>query len=54
MKTLPLNKIKKIEKIGKILIITYEDNVKLQLEDDVVLKKDLINENDQPLVDHCI
>ena len=25
-----------------------------QLEDDVVFEKDLINNNDQPLVDHCI
>lgn len=54
MKTLPLNKIKKIEKIGKTLIVIYDDGVKLQLEDDVVFEKDLVNENDQPIIDHCI
>lgn len=54
MKKYPLNKIKKIEKIGTVITVTYDDDTKFQLEDDVVFEKDLINENDQPLVDHCI
>ena len=54
MKKYPLNKIKKIEKVGMIITVTYDDDTKFQLEDDVVFEKDLINENDQPLVDHCI
>ena len=54
MKKYPLNKIKKIEKAGRVITVTYDDNTKFQLEDDVVFEKDLINNNDQPLVDHCI
>lgn len=54
MKKYPLNKIKKIEKVGMIITVTYDDDTKFQLEDDVVFEKDLINNNDQPLVDHCI
>lgn len=54
MKKYPLNKIKKIEKVGSVLIVTYDDDTKFQLDDDVVFEKDLINNNDQPIVDHCI
>ena len=49
-----LYKIKKIEKIGTVVTVTYDDDTKFQLDEDVVFEKDLINENDQPLVDHCI
>lgn len=54
MKKYPLNKVKKIEKLGAVVIVTYDDDTKFQLEDDVIFEKDYINENDQPLVDHCI
>jgi hypothetical protein len=54
MKTYPLNKIKKIEKVGQVITVTYDDNTKFQLVEDVTFEKDLINENDQPLIDHCI
>ena len=54
MKKYSLNKIIKIEKAGIVITITYEDGTKFQLNDDVIFEKDLINDNDQPLVDHCI
>lgn len=54
MKKYPLNKIKKIEKKGMIIVVTYDDDTKFYLEDDAIFEKDLVNENDQPLIDHCI
>ena len=54
MKVYSLNKIKKIEKVGTLIIVYYEDGTKFQLIDDVIFEKDLINDIDYPLVDHCI
>lgn len=44
----------KIEKVGTLITITYEDGTKFQLNEDVIFEKDLINDNNQPLVDHWI
>jgi hypothetical protein len=54
MKKYSLNKVIKIEKIGDTITIYYEDGIKFQLVDDVTFEKDLINDNDQPIIDHCI
>jgi hypothetical protein len=54
MKVYSLNKIKKIEKVGTLVTVHYDDGTKFQLTDDVIFEKDLINDKDYPLVDHCI
>jgi hypothetical protein len=53
-----LTNVEKIEVINKNIIITYTDNTKhtITVEDNVkvTFTKDLKNENDSPIVDHCI
>jgi hypothetical protein len=38
MKVYSLNKIKKIEKVGTLIIVYYEDGTKFQLIDDVIFE----------------
>jgi len=54
MKKYSMNKIIKIEKIGEVITVIYEDGIKFISKDDVIFEKNLINENDQPIIDHCI
>jgi len=49
-----MNKIIKIEKIGEVITVIYEDGTQFISKDDVIFEKNLINENDQPIIDHCI
>lgn len=54
MKIYSLNKITKIEKIGEVVTVFYEDGTKFVSTGDMTFEKDLINKNDQPIIDHCI
>jgi|TARA_B100001939_G_C16680126_1_gene504011 hypothetical protein len=49
-----LNNIQKIEVIGGKTTITYVDGTKYSTKDDITLTANYRNENDHPIIDHCI
>ena len=50
----PLDNVKIIEVKDGVVYITYKDGTKFTTKDDITLGIDYKNENDYPLVDHCI
>ena len=50
----PLDNVKIIEVKDGVVTITYKDGTKFTTKDDITLGLDYKNENDYPLVDHCI
>jgi len=50
----PLDNVKIIEVKDGVVTITYKDGTKFTTKDDIILGLDYKNENDYPLVDHCI
>ena len=50
----PLNNVKIIEVKNGVVTIIYKDGTKFTTKDDITLGIDYKNENDYPLVDHCI
>jgi len=50
----PLQNVQQIEVKGGMTTITYKDGTKYSTKEDIVLSLDYKNENDYPLVDHCI
>ena len=50
----PLDNVKIIEVKDGIVTIIYKDGTKFTTKDDIILRIDYKNENDYPLVDHCI
>lgn len=50
----PLNNVKLIKVKDGVVTITYQDGTKFTTKDDITLGLDYKNENDYPLVDHCI
>jgi hypothetical protein len=50
----PLDNVQMIEVKDGVTTITYKDGTLLTTKDDITLAVDYKNENDYPLVDHCI
>jgi len=52
---LPIENIQKVSwKEGKVIINFKDGNSMVGSANDVVLVSDYVNENDHPIVDHCI
>lgn len=54
---IPLNDIIRIELVKQSIIITYNDKTKRIIKnnnDVIVFEKDYINNNNSPIIDHCI
>ena len=50
----PLRNVQQIEVKRGMTTITYKDGTKYSTKEDIVLSLDYKNENDYPLLDHCI
>jgi len=50
----PLDNVQMIEVKDGVTTITYKDGTMLTAKDNITLALDYMNENDYPLVDHCI
>jgi hypothetical protein len=50
----PLANVQMIEVKNGVTTITYKDGTKFTTKEDIILILDYKNENDYPLVDHCI
>lgn len=49
-----LNKVEQIMFKNGIITVKYSDGSTLIIKGDATFEIDLINDNDQPLIDHCI
>ena len=54
--TYPLNNIKEIKISPQTVAVTYLDNttMTIKLKEWITFTKDYKNNNDQPIIDHCI
>jgi len=54
---IPIDNIKTLEINNNTVIITYDDNTKRIINKDnniLIFKKNYINPNNSPIIDHCI
>jgi|LakMenEpi03Aug12_release.lakeMendotaPanAssembly.Ray.scaffolds.fasta_scaffold4770893_1 hypothetical protein len=54
MEKYSLDKVDKIVIKNNIITVTYEDGVIFTTKGNATFEIGLVNDNDQPLVDHCI
>ncbi len=54
MNTQPLDKIKEIIFKDNVVYVIYDDNTKQIIKNNVKFVKGLTNENNSPIIDHCI
>jgi hypothetical protein len=54
MKEFNLDNVKEVLVKNGVVMILYEDGTKHTIKDDVKLIKNIINQNEGPIVDHCI